>query len=152
LAGNDAARSAALAEAQALPVPTAPEGQGPADAVDRFARLRLTALEVRSESGWQALAGPVGRLCEQVKGLGKPEDMPPARVDRLRILLEQTQRSLTVRSTKLPPEGQKAVAAHVDAIEVDLERVFQQALADGRQADLKTYVSYAVHLRLRRQP
>ena len=146
LAGDEPTRTAALAEARALP---ASEGQ--LDAVDRFARLRLTALEVRSESGWQSLADPVGRLGAQVKELGKPEDLPPERVDRLRALLEQTQWSLTVRSTKLPPEGQKAVAALVDAIEVDLERVFQQALADGRQPDLQTYFSYAVHLRLRNQ-
>ncbi len=129
-----------------------PKGK-PGDAThDRFARLRLTALEARSESAWQALAGPVGRLCEQLKGLGKPEDLPPGRVDRLRSLLEQTQWSLTVRSAKLPPEGQKAVAALVDAIEVDIDQIFKQALAEGRQPDLKTYLAYADHLRLRRQP
>ena len=147
LAGDEPTRAAALAEARALPA-----SEGEIDAVDRFARLRLTALEVRSESGWQSLAGPVGRLREQVKELGKPEDLPPERVDRLRALLEQTQWSLTGRSAKLPPEGQKAVAALVNAIEVNLERVFQQALADGRQPDLQTYFSYAVHLRLRSQP
>src|SRR5262249_8888923 len=61
LAGDEPTRAAALAEARAMPI-----AEGRLDAVDRLARLRLTALEVRSESGWQSLAGPVGRLCEQV--------------------------------------------------------------------------------------
>src|SRR5262249_19251698 len=46
----------------------------------------------------------------------------------------------------------KALTALVDAIEVDLETVFQQALAEGRHPGLQTYLSYADHLRLRRQP
>ena len=146
LAGDDSARAAALAEARALAPGAEP------DAVDRFARLRLTALEVRSGADAQRLAEPVARLREQVKGLGKPEDLPPDRVARLRSLLEQTQRSLTARSAKLPPAGKKAVEALVDSIEVDLETVFRQALAEGRQPDLKTYLAYADHLRLRREP
>ena len=101
LAGDDSARAAALAEARAIAPGAEP------DAVDRFARLRLTALEVRSEADAQRLAEPVARLREQVKGLGKPEELPPERVARLRSLLEQTQRSLTARSAKLAPDGQE---------------------------------------------
>ncbi len=122
------------------------------DPADRFARLRLTAMEIRREPRWEQLSSQVGKLLEQVKGLGKPEEMPPTRVARLRLLLEQTQKALTARSTKLPPKGQKAVDGLVDAIEVDLDSVFQQALAEGRQPDLQTYWSYADHLRFRRQP
>jgi cellulose synthase operon protein C len=150
LVGDEKGRLAALAEARMQDPAQPPDRQ--TDAVDRFARLRLTALEVRSAAGWQQLAGPVDRLREQVKALGKPEELPPARVTRLRAILETAQKSLTERSAKLPPEGKKAVAALVDAIEVDLEAVFRQALADGRRPDLQTFLAYADHLRLRRQP
>src|SRR5262249_26301917 len=40
----------------------------------------------------------------------------------------------------------------VDAIEVDLESIFQQALVESRQPDLQTYLTYADHLRFRKQP
>jgi tetratricopeptide (TPR) repeat protein len=150
LVGDEKGRLAALAEARTQEQAQAPNSVQ--DAVDLFARLRLTALEIRFEAGWQQLAGPVGRLREQVKALGKPEELPPARVARLRALLESTQKSLTDRSAKLPPDGKTSVAALVDAIEVDLETVFRQALADGRQPDLQTFLAYADHLRLRRQP
>jgi tetratricopeptide (TPR) repeat protein len=146
LTGDDAARTAAVAEVRATTTSADP------DPVDRFAQLRLTALEIRGEPRWEQLSGQVARLLVQVKGLGKPEEMPPTRVARLRFLLEQTQKALTARSAKLPPDGQKAVEGLVAAIEVDLDSVFQQALAEGRQPDLQTYWSYADHLRFRRQP
>ncbi len=146
LTGDDTARTAALAEARVATTAAVP------DPVDRFAQLRLSALEIRSEPRWEQLSGQVAKLLEQVKGLGKPEEMPPTRVARLRLLLEQTQKALTARSAKLPPDGQKAVDGLVAAIEVDLDSVFQQALADGRQPDLQTYLYYADHLRFRRQP
>jgi tetratricopeptide (TPR) repeat protein len=146
LIGNDAARGAAFVEARA----STPASDS--DPVDRFARLRLLSLEIRSEGQWSRLPGQVEKLREQVKGLGKPEEMPPGRVARLRLLLEQSQRALTARSAKLPADGKKVVDGLVDAIEVDLDSVFQQALAEGRQPDLQTYLSYADHLRIRRQP
>ncbi len=147
--GHDgAALARALAEARALP----PSPADASDAVNRFARLRLTAMEIRNEAGWQELDEPVKRLCVQVKELGKPEELPPARVARLRLLLEQTQQSLTMLSAKLPPEGKKAVEGLTDAIEVHLEDVFRQALAEDRKPDIQMYLYYAYHLRLRRQP
>ena len=97
LTGDDAAHSATFAEAGATHVG---RRSGP---VDRFAQLRLTALEIRSERRWPQLSGQVARLLEQVKGLGKPEEMLPTRVARLQILLEQTQKALTAQSAKLPP-------------------------------------------------
>jgi tetratricopeptide (TPR) repeat protein len=144
--GDQAARGEAFGQARTIALP--PDS----DPVDRMAQLRLTALEVRCETQWPRLPGLVQQLREQVKRLGKPEELAPARVARLRLLLEQTQKTLTARSTKLPPDGKKAVDNLVDAIEVDLDSVFQQALAEGRQPDLQTYLSYADHLRFRRQP
>ncbi len=147
-ADDNQALAAALAEARKSPPPAA----GEPDVVDRFARLRLAAVDVQKEADWKPLADRVTRLREQVKALGKPEDLPPGRIARLRAILELAQRSLTDRSSRLPPEGQKSVTALADAIEVDIEAMFRQALADGRQPDLQTYLAYADHLRLRRQP
>ncbi len=146
LIGDSTARAAALAEFRASTPSSDPAH------VDRFARLRLTSLEIREEGQLAQLTGEVAKLGEQVKGLGKPEEMPPGQVARLRLLLEETQKALTARSSKLPPDGRKVVDGLVDAIEVDLDSVFQQALAEGRQPDLQTYLSYADHLRFRRQP
>lgn len=145
---DEKALAAALDEARK----SSPPASGEPDVVDRFARLRLAAVDTQRAADWQSLAGRVNRLREQVKALGKPEELPPGRIARLRAILEFTQRSLADRSPKLPPEGQKSVAALADAIEVDIEAMFRQALADGRQPDLQTYLAYADHLRLRRQP
>jgi tetratricopeptide (TPR) repeat protein len=144
--GDITTRQKALDEARTLAIPT------DADSVDRIAQLRLTALAIRAETRSADLAGHVEALRQQLKALGKPEELAPPRVARLQLLLEQTQRALTERSASLPPEGKKDVDRLVQAIEVDLDSVFQQALAGGRQPDLQTYLSYAVHLRFRRQP
>ncbi|MHB1558985.1 MAG: tetratricopeptide repeat protein [Isosphaeraceae bacterium] len=146
--GDEKALAAALDQARK----SSPPASGEPDVVDRFARLRLAAVDVQKAADWQPLANRVNRLREQVKALGKPEELPPGRIARLRAILEFTQRSLADRSPKLPPDGRKSVAALADAIEVDIEAMFRQALADGRQPDLQTYLAYADHLRLRRQP
>jgi cellulose synthase operon protein C len=145
LIGDVTSRGAALAEARAAKAASDP------DAVDRFDRLGLLAMEIRDGDRWAQLSGQVETLREQVKALGKPEELAPGQVARLRLLLEEAQRSLTARSAKLPADGKKVVEGLVDAIEVDLESVFQQALAEGREPDVQTYVSYADHLRFRRQ-
>jgi tetratricopeptide (TPR) repeat protein len=144
--GDVAARDAATAGARALVLGADP------DPVDRLAQLLLTALAIRCESQAARLPEEVRTLRDQVKALGQPQDLPPGRVARLRLLLEQTQRNLTARTAKLPAEARKVLDSLVDAIEVDLESVFQQALAEGRQPDVQTYLSYADHLRFRRQP
>ena len=85
--------------------------------------------------GGQVVPGQVRTLRDQIQALGPPAELPPSRVARLRLLLEQTQRALAARSAQLPPEGKKVVDGLVDAIEVDLDSVFQQALAEGRRGD-----------------
>ena len=98
------------------------------------------------------LAGPgEAAAASRSRSWASPRNCRPARVARLRSLLEQTQRALTARSAKLPPDGKKAIDGLVDAIEVDLESIFKLALAEGRQPDLQTYLTYADHLRFRHQ-
>ncbi len=66
-------------------------------------------------------------------------------------MLEQTQKDLTKRSDQVGPTGKKAVEALVNAIEVDLESIFKQALAGKNEPDMQTYLTYADHLRFRQQ-
>jgi tetratricopeptide (TPR) repeat protein len=115
----------------------------------------------------------VTKMLAQVKAISLKDELGPARVARLRMLLEQTQRSLNQRSvaqassTKIPIEmtgtttaggdpPTKASAAVkqpidrlVEAIEGDLEAMFKLALSSTSEPDLQTYVAYADHLRLR---
>ena len=72
LAGDDAALAAALAEARALP-PSAPSS----DAVNRFARLRLTAMEIRGEADGQQLAGQVEAAPRAGQGAGQARGTAP---------------------------------------------------------------------------
>ena len=149
LAGDDAARDGGPGRGPGIPAPRGP------------IPTRSTGSPGSGSRRWRSgprtdgsrLAGQVEQLREQVKELGKPEDLPPARVGRLRVLLEQTQK-VADRSLGQArrPKARRPSTALVDAIEVDLESVFQQALAEGRQPDLQTYLSYADHLRFRHQP
>jgi cellulose synthase operon protein C len=125
--------------------------QPDADPTDRMAKIRIESLAIRSETDPARLEGQVQNLLQQVKELGKPEDLAPARVARLRVWLEQTQKDLTKRSDLVGPTGKKRVQALVNAIEVDLESIFQQALAGKNEPDMQTFLTYADHLRFRQQ-
>ncbi len=145
LVGNAALRAATIAESAAIPADALK------DSVDRLAALRTTALALRTTDDAKALPGLAARLRTQIAAMGSPEDLPKERVDRLRALLEQTQWSLALRASKLPADQKKAVDAVVDAIEVDVESVFRQVLAEGHRPDVQLYYSYAAHLALRRK-
>ena len=74
------------------------------------------------------LGDRVKTLLAHVKELTAIPDIDPGQVTRLSQVLEQTQRTLAARSTK----GRKTASARsmslVDAIEADLEAIFQKAL------------------------
>ncbi len=122
-----------------------------ADSNDRMAQIRLESLAIRAVTDPARLERQVQDLLQHVKALGQPDFLAPARVARLRILLEQTQKDLTKRSDQVGPTGKKAVEALVNAIEVDLESIFKQALAGKNEPDMQTYLTYADHLRFRQQ-
>ena len=90
-------------------------------------------------------------MLQQVKLLCRTEDLAPARVARLRSFLEQTQRTLFVRTAKVAAPDQKSLEGLVDAIEVELEAIFKLALSGDREPDLQTYWTYADHLRFRQE-
>ena len=93
----------------------------------------------------------VQSLLEQVKHLTEARGLSPARVARLRSFLELTQRGLIERSAKAPASDRAEFDRQVEAIEVDLEAIFKLALSGEQEPDLQTFLTYADHLRFRRQ-
>jgi tetratricopeptide (TPR) repeat protein len=122
-----------------------------AGAVDRALRLRIASLAVRTQNDQARLESGVANLLEQVKGLGDFRDLAATRVARLRLELEQTQRALILKSAQFRPAGKKAMEGLVDAIDVALDSIFEAALAGVGEHDLATHLTYADHLRFRKQ-
>jgi predicted Zn-dependent protease len=123
-------------------------------AVDRLAWLRIVALAIRAQTDKGQVAPPrrqVQFMLVLAKELCKAEDVAPPRVARIRLVLEQTQRALFEQSAKLAGTDKQAIDALVDSIDVELESIFKLALFGEAEPDLQTYLSYADHLRFRRQ-
>ena len=143
--GDDAGRARVLAEARAVKI------AADADPVDRLAEIQLTALAIRNEADLARLDDQVASMLKQIKSISGAEQLAPARIYRIRSLLEQTQRALTLRASGMPVAAKKGVDRLIDAIEKDLESIFQLALAGDQDPDLQTYVAYAEHLQMRGQ-
>jgi cellulose synthase operon protein C len=141
--GDQEARKAALAQAATIKL-------GPdASPVDHIFCAMLASFAIRDEADPAVLQQRVSSMLENVKALSLAEELAPARVGRLRLLLEQTQKALTLRSANVDPSAKKVIDRLVDAIEGDLESIFKLALSSSAEPDLQTYVDYADHLRLR---
>ncbi len=125
--------------------------------IDRIARVRLEALDIQCQvqiqrqSETSRLVDQVNRLLAHVKELTAVPDIDPGQVTRLSQVLEQTQRTLAARSSKGKKTGDRAIELLADAIETDLEAIFQQALHSSQKVDLPLYLTYADHLRFRQQ-
>ena len=143
--GDKAARDQAFEQARAIKVGSE------SDPVDRMAALRIVSLAIRVESDPARLAAEVSTMLRQVNDLGKTNELAPAQVAQLRTLLEQTQRALILRSAHVPDVVKKGIDRQVEAIEIDLESIFNLAFAGERESDLQTYLAYADHLRFRQQ-
>jgi tetratricopeptide (TPR) repeat protein len=143
--GDDKARDEACAEARAIKLP---EGTGP---IDRVARVRIEGIEIQNTADPGTLGPRMGEMLKEVRELATAADVTAARVTRLSQLLEQTQRVLATRHPKARKGEAGAVDTLVDAIEVDLEAIFQKVIAGAQKADLQVYLTYADHLRFRQQ-
>ena len=148
--GDQAARESVLAQARKI-------SMGPdSDPVDRLAAAQLASLAIRDQADPARLDELVSGLLEQVKAVSAADELGPGRVSRLRLLLEQTQKSLNQRlattsasTAKVSSATKTQIGRLVDAIEGELESIFKMALSSDREPDLQTYVAYADHLRLR---
>ena len=132
-----------LAQARAITL-------GPdSDSVDRLAALCLASMATRFEADPARLDEQVTGMLKRVKEMGSVEELAPARVARLRALLESTQRSLVEQSANGPPASRKGTERLVDAIETQLESIFNSLCPASNEPDLQTYLAYADHLRVR---
>ncbi len=115
-----------------------------------MALLRLRALDVESTADPSRLGERVMALQSEAHALVASPQVAPNRVTRLNLLLERVQKSLSLTASKLDPARAKTVVMTlVDAIDNDVESIFQQALAAVSKTDLHVYLTYADHLRYR---
>lgn len=123
-------------------------GLGP---VERMALLRVTALEIQTRLELAPQARLIDRLIKQARDLNSLEGGPTARTLRVAGLLDYTQRILTQRSFKGSEAEKTALQAQIGLIETDLESIYRKGLTAPAQADLQAYLTYADHLRFRKQ-
>ncbi len=143
--GDAAARGAAFAQTAGLAL------AADCPSIDRITSLRIITLQIRNEPDPAKLNSQVQAMLAQVKQLTDSQVLSPARVNRLRSFLELTQRGLIEAGAKATASAKAEFNRQVDAIELDLEAVFKLALSGEQEPDLQTFLSYADHLRIRRQ-
>ncbi len=107
-AGDHQAQSEAVEQAQKAELP--PE----ADPVDRMTKLRIICLGVEAETEPSRLKHLIRCLHDQVAEFGQTQRLAPARVARVRALLEPAQRALLRRAAKLAGPDKKAFDALVE--------------------------------------
>jgi len=139
------ARDRAMAEAGGTTLPA------DCEPVDRIAQLRILSLAIRTEKAPARLDAQVRSMRNQVKELCGTGELAPARVARLRSVLESAQKTLNERIAKGGAADRISIEGLVEAIEVDLESIFKLALSGDREPDLQTYWTYADHLRFRHE-
>ncbi|MFO0893297.1 MAG: tetratricopeptide repeat protein [Isosphaeraceae bacterium] len=120
-----------------------------ASPIDHAALFRLRALDVESTTETVQLPERVKALQAEARTLLNHPAAAPNRVMRLSLVLERVQKSLSALAGKADPVGKAALNGLVDAIDTDVEEIFQQALKAARTTDLHVYLTYADHLRFR---
>src|SRR5262249_16853925 len=143
--GDSRARDNALAQAASVRLPEA------SPPIDRITWLRIMTLKIKCETDATQSGTLVQSLLEQLKTLTESGALAPARVTRLRSFLELTQRTLIERSAKAPATDRALFEHQVESIEQNLETIFKLALSGEQEPDLQTFLTYADHLRFRRQ-
>jgi predicted Zn-dependent protease len=149
--GDESGRDAVFARTNGLVLPA------DATAIDQLALVRLEAMRIQAARDLAGIDGPVKALLEHVHAMVAAPDLPAGRVTRLSQILEQTQRSLVQRAGKYRPAGEAGTAdpgagtVLANAIEVELEGIFQKVLGASQKADLQVYFTYTDHLRFRQQ-
>ena len=125
----------------------------PADCqpIDRITWLRIVNLQIKNETDTARLPGDTKSMLQQVRLLAQTQELGPARVARLRSIVEQTQRDLIERSAKVDATARAEFDRLVESIEVDLEAIFKLALSGEQEPDSQTFLTYAEHLMFRRQ-
>jgi tetratricopeptide (TPR) repeat protein len=124
-----------------------PENASP---VDLSALLRLRALDVQTTDDIAGLTPRVKTLQSDARTLVASTTGVPNIVVRLSSVLESVQsRLLILASNTKDPSARQTITSLVDAIDEDVEAIFQQSLTAARKSNLKIYFNYAAHLKFR---
>ncbi|SIO65453.1 Tetratricopeptide repeat-containing protein [Singulisphaera sp. GP187] len=142
---DSAAVAEALKQGRTLSLPA------DADLVDRMALLRLRELDVLTTEPTEldALAERVKALQAEVQTVLGDSPLAPTRLARLSALLEGVQKSLLRIASTSEPKTRDSLVSLVDAIDGNVESLFQKALEESNRPELQVYLSYAEHLRFR---
>ena len=143
VSGDDVAREAVFAADRALALPA------DASAVDRMALIRLRALDLQTTKTPADLAARSQALQTEVRSLLAAQPLAAARTVRLGVLLERVQKSLAQDRLHAGSSAQPAITAIIDAIDQDVETLFQKALEGPTKPELSVYLAYADHMRYR---
>ncbi|HMB02988.1 MAG TPA: tetratricopeptide repeat protein, partial [Isosphaeraceae bacterium] len=141
--GDKGTMEEALAQSRTLVLPA------DADPVDRMDLLRLRALDARLTTDPEPLATRVQALQTEARALVAGPSVAAPRITRLSQILQQVQRWLTQVASSSDPKARTALTALVEAIDQDVEAIFQKILAASSQPELPIYLTYADHLRFR---
>ena len=142
--GDDKGLDEALSRARSITL------AADASPIDRLARVRLEAIAIQTQKTPEKLEGQVKSLIGQVKEIVADPDLAPGRITRLSQVLEQTQRALgRAIAPGCQARSSRGGNPLADAIEVELEGIFQKGLSTSQKSDLQVYMTYAEHLRFR---
>lgn len=141
--GDATARETALAKGRTISLPT------DASVIDRTALVQLRALDAESTTDPTLLAERVKALQAEAATLSSGAGAAPNRTVRVSLLLERVQKTLMLLASKSVPSARSAITAQVEAIEGDVEAIFQRSLPEAVRTGLHLHLTYAEHLRFR---
>lgn len=137
---------------------TLPDDASP---VDRMALVRLRALDVTLALGvgqptpTNLPADEIARRVEtfqaETRRMVATPPLSPHRIVRLSLMLERVQKTLGMRAQAGDAPTRAAFAKLVDAVETDVESLFQKALEPANKPEISLFLTYADHLRYRQK-
>ncbi|HWE39747.1 MAG TPA: tetratricopeptide repeat protein [Isosphaeraceae bacterium] len=120
-----------------------------ADPVDRLARLRLEVLAAARATEPAALLELSRAAQAGATSLTDTKDAAPARITQVGLLLGQLQQALTRIAAKAEGSDRAALDAAGEQVERGIVATYQKALDASKTPDLRIYLAFAEHLRVR---
>lgn len=119
-----------------------------ADPVDRMALLRIDAIDALATPEPAALTGSIDRVSREALAASDEPMIPPTRLTRISMLIEDVQRALTGRGRE-NPEEKEALQVYAEKLDGVADQIFQKSLEVKNGPTLDVYFAYADHLRFR---
>ncbi len=119
-----------------------------ADPVDRMALLRIDAIDALASPDPAAFTGPIDRVTREALAASDETMIPPTRLTRISMLLEDVQRALTGRGRE-NPEQKEALKVYAEKLDDVADQIFRKSLEARNGPTLDVYLAYADHLRFR---